>query len=250
MTTMTAVTEQTNALDRDHATGLVIAIDGPSGSGKSSVSRAVASRLAVGYLDTGAMYRALTWWCLDQQIDLSDQDAVAAAARSLPLRMGHDPLEPSVSVDGTPVDADIRESRISESVSAVATNLDVRAILRDQQRALIAEIASETGGVVAEGRDITTVVAPDADVRALLTASEEARLARRSKELHGDADAGSVERTREQVVARDAKDSTVSQFVVAADGVVTVDTSDLDFEQSVAAMLKVVEQSPRGSTIG
>lgn len=243
---MTAVTEQTSTSDLARPTGLVIAIDGPSGSGKSSVSRAVAARLGVGYLDTGAMYRALTWWCLDQDIDLADQERVASAARDLPLEIGHDPSAPTVSVDGTAVDDAIRETRISESVSAVATNLAVRATMRDLQRALITEIAGKTGGVVAEGRDITTVVAPEADVRALLTASEAARLARRSKELHGDADAGSVERTRAQVVARDAKDSTVSQFSVAADGVVTVDTSDLDFEQSVAAMLDVVERTSHG----
>lgn len=247
---MTAVTEQTSTPDLGGPPGRVIAIDGPSGSGKSSVSRAVAQRLGIGYLDTGAMYRALTWWCLDQAIDLTDQGRVADAARALPLEMGHDPQAPTVSVAGTAVDAAIRETRISEAVSAVATNLDVRATMRDLQRGLIARIAADTGGVVAEGRDITTVVAPDADVRALLTASEEARLARRSKELHGDADAGSVERTRAQVVARDAQDSTVSQFSVAADGVVTVDTSDLDFEQSVEAMLQVVEQASRGDVVG
>ncbi|WP_018155893.1 (d)CMP kinase [Demetria terragena] len=240
---MSAVTQQTHSADHDQLSGLVIAIDGPSGSGKSSVSKAVASRLGIGYLDTGAMYRALTWWCLDQGLDLSDQDAVANASLTLPLTMGTDPAAPSVLVGGVAVDAAIRETRISESVSAVATNLAVRPVMRDLQRALMASIAAETGGVVAEGRDITTVVAPDATVRALVTASEEARLARRSKELHGDADANSVERTREQIVARDARDSTVSQFSVASDGVVTVDTSDLDFEQSVAAVLQVIEHA-------
>ncbi|MDE9367346.1 (d)CMP kinase [Luteipulveratus sp. YIM 133132] len=219
---------------------LVIAIDGPSGSGKSSVSRAVARSLGVGYLDTGAMYRALTWWCLERGIDLTDQDAVARASRELPLELGTDPASPGVTVDGTAIDTAIRESRISEAVSHVATNLQVRADMQHRQRALIARIALAQGGVVAEGRDITTVVAPDAEVRVLLTASEEARLARRSKELHGDAGAAAVEATRAQVVHRDARDSTVSQFIVAADGVTTVDTSDLDFEQSVQAVLAVV----------
>ncbi|MDF8266271.1 (d)CMP kinase [Luteipulveratus flavus] len=219
---------------------LVIAIDGPSGSGKSSVSRAVARSLGVGYLDTGAMYRALTWWCLERGIDLTDQDAVARASRELPLELGTDPASPGVTVDGTAIDTAIRESRISEAVSHVATNLQVRADMQHRQRALIARIALAQGGVVAEGRDITTVVAPDAEVRVLLTASEEARLARRSKELHGDAGAAAVEATRAQVVHRDARDSTVSQFIVAADGVTTVDTSDLDFEQSVEAVLAVV----------
>jgi len=219
---------------------LTIAIDGPSGSGKSSVSRAVARDLGVGFLDTGAMYRALTWWCLERGLDLTDTDAVAAAARDLPLVVGTDPDAPTVSVDGTDVSAAIRTTRVSTSVSAVATNLEVRAELQQRQRDLMAQIAHETGGVVAEGRDITTVVAPDASVRVLLTASEEARLRRRSAELHGATDAAAVEATRDQVVRRDRDDSTVSTFTEAAPGVVLVDTSDLDFEQSVAAVLAVV----------
>lgn len=219
---------------------LTIAIDGPSGSGKSSVSKAVARALGVGYLDTGAMYRALTWWCLERDIDLTDADAVAAAARDLPLAVGTDPDAPSVSVDGTDISEAIRTTRVSTAVSAVATNLDVRAELQQRQRDLMAQIAQETGGVVAEGRDITTVVAPDARVRVLLTASEEARLRRRSAELHGSTDAAAVEATRDQVVRRDRDDSTVSTFTEAAPGVVLVDTSDLDFDQSVAAVLDVV----------
>ena len=219
---------------------LTIAIDGPSGSGKSSVSRAVARALGVGFLDTGAMYRALTWWCLDRDIDLTDADAVAAAARDLPLAVGTDPDAPTVSVAGTDISQAIRTTRVSTSVSAVATNLEVRAELQQRQRDLMAQIAQATGGVVAEGRDITTVVAPDASVRVLLTASEEARLRRRSAELHGSTDAAAVEATRDQVVRRDRDDSTVSTFTEAAPGVVLVDTSDLDFDQSVAAVLAVV----------
>lgn len=220
--------------------GFVVAIDGPSGSGKSSVSKQVARELGYGFLDTGAMYRSLTWWCLDTGVDLDDADAVTAAARELPLHIGTNPDDPTVTVGDTDVTAGIRESRISEQVSKVAVVIPVRELLRDQQRRLIADASGERGGVVAEGRDITTVVAPDAPVRILLTASEEARLARRSTELHGAADAGSVAATRAQVLGRDAADSTVSQFSVAADGVTTVDTSDLDFAGSVAAVLQVV----------
>jgi cytidylate kinase len=219
---------------------LTIAIDGPSGSGKSSVSRAVAGRLGVGYLDTGAMYRALTWWCLDRGLDLTDVDAVAAAARELPLEIGTDPAAPTVSVAGTDVSAQIRTTEVSTAVSAVATNLEVRAVLQQLQRDLMARIAEQTGGVVAEGRDITTVVAPDARVRVLLTASEEARLRRRSAELHGTVDDAAVEATRDQVVRRDRDDSTVSTFTEAAEGVVLLDTSELDFDESVEAVLDVV----------
>ena len=221
---------------------LVVAVDGPSGSGKSSVSRAAASALEIGYLDTGAMYRAVTWWCLEEGVDLDDQEAVARATRDIPLEMGTDPTHPSVRVSGREIEDDIRTTRVSEVVSKVATNTLVRPILQQLQRDLIDQIATETGGVVAEGRDITTVVAPDADVRVLLTASVEARLRRRSKELHGhDAD-HAVEATRDQIVRRDADDSTVSQFTEAAEGVHLVDTSDLDFEQSIEALLDVVRR--------
>ena len=222
------------------AAALVIAIDGPSGSGKSSVSRAVARGLGLAYLDTGAMFRALTWWCLHEQVDLDDLEAVAEAARRLPLTMGTDPSAPSVQVGGVPVDEAIRRTEISSSVSRVATNLEVRAELLRRQRDIIADCSTAGSGVVAEGRDITTVVAPDADVRILLLASEEARLARRAKELHGEAHAEAVDATRDQIVRRDRDDSSVSQFMQAAPGVDTVDTSHLDLEQSVQAVLDVV----------
>jgi cytidylate kinase len=223
---------------------LTVAIDGPSGSGKSSVSKAVARELGVGFLDTGAMYRALTWWCLEEGVDLDDQAAVAQAARELPLEMGHDPQVPQVRVSGREISQDIRTTRVSAVVSKVATNTDVRPVFQQRQRELMAQIAVETGGVVAEGRDITTVVAPDADVRILLTASEEARLRRRSRELHGHAEEHAVQATRDQIVRRDRDDSTVSEFTEAAHGVVLVDTSDLDFDQSVQAVLSVVRSAP------
>lgn len=221
---------------------LVVAIDGPSGSGKSSVSRAVARELGVGFVDTGATYRAVTWWCLEQGVDLSDQRAVAGVALSLPLELSTDPEGVTVVVGGADVSAAIRTSRVSEAVSAVATNLDVREILVRRQRELIDRTVAVTGGCVAEGRDVTSVVAPTADVRILLTASVEARLARRATELHGAADAVALAATHDQVVRRDRDDSTVSQFLTAGEGVVTVDTSELDFEGSVRAVLEVVHE--------
>ncbi len=224
---------------------LVVAIDGPSGSGKSSVSRAVARRLRLAYLDTGAMYRAATWWCLQEGVRLEDHGAVADHVRRLPLVVGLDPASPQVHVGGVDVAAAIRETWISEAVSAVATNLAVRAeLVRRQRHVIDTERLSggfaEGRGVVAEGRDITTVVAPDADVRILLTASAEARLARRAQELHGTASAQAVAATRDQVLRRDADDSTVVEFRTAADGVVTVDSSHLDLPGTVQAVLDVV----------
>ena len=178
---------------------LVVAVDGPSGSGKSSVSREVARRLGLRYLDTGAMYRALTWWALERGADLDDQPEVARLARELPLEIGTTTDSSQLTVDGHDVSAAIREPRISAAVSAVATNLGVRDELVRRQR----EIAA-AGGIVVEGRDITTVVAPDADIRVLLTANEQARLARRALEVHGSDDDDAIEATRDHVVGRDA----------------------------------------------
>ena len=218
---------------------LVVAIDGPSGSGKSSVARGVAERLGLRFLDTGAMYRALTWWALSRGVDLDDIERVAALARELPLQLGTDPEHPYVLVDGQDVGEAIRTPDISAAVSAVATNLGVRKELVRRQQALAAE-----GGVVVEGRDITTVVAPDADVRVLLTASESARLARRALEVHGSDDAEALEATHDLVVGRDAVDSTVATFTEAAEGVTVVDSSHLTLEQTIDAVINLV---PAGS---
>jgi CMP/dCMP kinase len=217
---------------------LVVAIDGPSGSGKSTVARRVAEALGLQYLDTGAMYRALTWWLLERGIDLADRERVAALARELPVRMGTDPRNPTVHVDGVDVGAAIRETRISSVVSTVARNLGVRAELVRRQRALI----DGAGGVVVEGRDITSVVAPDAAVRILLTASEDARLVRRARDVHGADHAAAVAATRDQVLRRDADDSAVASFLNAADGVDVVDSSHHSVDETVAAVLDLIHR--------
>jgi len=216
---------------------LVVAIDGPSGSGKSTVARRVAEALGLQYLDTGAMYRALTWWALEQGVDLGDRARVAELARDLPLEVGTDPRRPTVRVGDVDVAEAIRETRISAAVSAVAANLGVRAELVARQRAIAA-----AGGVVIEGRDITTVVAPEAPVRVLLTASETTRLHRRARDVHGAADAVAVAATRDQVLRRDADDAAVAQFLAAAEGVDVVDSSELSLDQTVAAVLDLVEE--------
>ena len=223
--------------DRPSGRRLVVAVDGPSGSGKSSVSREVAARLGLRYLDTGARYRAITWWVLAQGVDPADQPTVARLARELPLEIGTSTESTLLTVDGQDLTAAVREPRISAAVSAIATNLDVRAELIRRQRALIAE---EDRGIVVEGRDITTVVAPDADARVLLTASELARLARRALEVHGrDADAA-IAATRDHVVRRDAQDATVADCLEAGEGVTVIDSSELSFEETVEAVLAVV----------
>ena len=214
---------------------LVVAIDGPSGSGKSTVARRVADALGLRYLDTGAMYRALTWWLLEQGLDLGDRDEVAVVARELPLRMGTDPSHPTVHVGDVDVGSAIRQTRISSVVSEVARNLGVRAELVRRQRAEV-----EQGGVVVEGRDITTVVAPDAPVRVLLTAREDVRLARRARDVHGADHADAVAAIQDQVLRRDADDSTVASFVDAAEGVDVVDSSHHSVDETVAAVLDLV----------
>lgn len=213
---------------------LVVAIDGPSGSGKSSVSREVARRLHLAYLDTGAMYRALTWFCVNSGIDLNDAASVEQAARDLVLELSTSPQQEYVRVDGADVTDAIREPAISSAVSTVATTLGARTELIRRQRELIEKHHRR---IVVEGRDITTVVVPGAEVRMLLTASEEARLRRRGVQLGGSQDA---EQLAAQVIGRDAKDSTVVNFTRAADGVVTLDSSDLDFAETVDAALMIV----------
>ncbi|WP_049160943.1 (d)CMP kinase [Micrococcus luteus] len=217
---------------------LVVAVDGPSGSGKSSVSKAVARRLGAAYLDTGAMYRAVAWHCLHEGVDLADAEAVAAAAVAMDLDQSTDPDVEAVRVGGTDVTEAIRGPEVTDTVSTVAVVIPVREELHRRQRAAIAA----AGRMVAEGRDITTVVAPDAHARVLLTASEAVRTARRSGQLAAagetGVDAGTLHR---QVAGRDARDATVSTFDRPADGVALVDSTKLDFEQTVAAVLAAVE---------
>ena len=215
---------------------LVIAIDGPSGSGKSSVSKEVARRLKLAYLDTGAMYRALTWYCLKTGVDLQDGAAVEQASKIMPLEISTTTATEYVAVDGTDITDEIRDPLISSSVSAVATTLGARTELIRRQRELIDQYHRR---MVVEGRDITTVVVPNAEVRMLLTASEEARMRRRGIQLGGTQ---TKEQLNAQVIQRDAKDSTVVNFTQAADGVVTLDSSDLNFEETVDTALAIVSR--------
>jgi cytidylate kinase len=220
--------------DRRASDPLVIAIDGPSGSGKSSTARGVAARLGLSYLDTGAMYRAATWLAVHEGVDLTDEAAVARLVSEADFDLSLDPDTATVAIDGHDVTESIRLPEVSAAVSAVATNLDVRTDLVRRQQRLIAEAGR---GVVAEGRDITTVVAPDADVRVLLVADPAARIARRHAELGTDVDHADV---HDQVIRRDRDDSNVAQFHSAAPGVVVVDSTHLDLEQVIDAICRLV----------
>ena len=224
----------------DPAEGITIAIDGPAGSGKSTVSRLVAEALDGGFLDTGAMYRAIAWACLEDGVDLTDREAVARVAEGIDLGLGTDPAGATVVVAGTDITAAIREQRISQQVSAVATNTLVRPILQRRQREVLFSTAAERGFCVAEGRDTTTVVAPDARVRVLLTASDEERMRRRAAELGLEDTEETRERMADQVLRRDRDDSSVSEFLTAAEGVEQIDTTGLGIEDVVEKVLMLV----------
>ncbi|MXS74646.1 MULTISPECIES: (d)CMP kinase [unclassified Microbacterium] len=215
----------------------VVAIDGPAGSGKSSVSKATAVRLGYGFLDTGAAYRALAWHALEHGSDTSDATAVLEVFGDFDYAISLDPADRWVRVGGTDVTAAIREPRVTDAVSGVARVPAVRQAVNDLFRRLVA--SSGLRGVVVEGRDITTVVYPDAPVRILLTAAPEVRAARRSAELTSQ-DAAAVAAALHK---RDAADSTVVDFLTAAPGVQVVDSTHLDFEQTVDAVLNVVDST-------
>ena len=217
---------------------LVIAVDGPAGAGKSSAARGVATKLGLRYLDTGAMYRALTWWLLNQGLDLTDPAVVAAHARRPLIEVGTDPARPAIAVDGLDVSGPIRGRAVSNAVSAVASISEVRAHLVAQQQDILARACAAGEGIVAEGRDIGTVVAPDALVKVFLTASEEVRAHRRSTDLAADPGATAVVTQREQH-RRDRADA--AQTAMAADAV-RIDSSSLSLAQVVSLITDLVRE--------
>jgi cytidylate kinase len=220
-------------------TGLVVAIDGPSGSGKSSTSRGVARRLGLRYLDTGALYRAMTWWMLRHDVPVDDPAAVAARCTEPLIVTGTDPLDPTISVDGTDVAAAIRTPEVTGAVSAVSAVPAVRARLLVLQRDTIAQ-AADGPGMVVEGRDIGSVVAPDADVKVFLTADAGARAARRTAEQGG----GDVRATETSLLARDRIDSSrIASPLTMAEDAVHLDSTPYTLEEVVDLIVGLVEDA-------
>ncbi|NGM16226.1 (d)CMP kinase [Verrucosispora sioxanthis] len=206
----------------------VVAVDGPSGSGKSTVSRRLATSLGGRYLDTGAMYRAITWAVLRSGVDLTDTQAVAKVAGEVDLRIGTDPTGYGVTVDGVNVETDIRGPEVTAAVSSVAAVPAVRALLVARQRDMI----TKAGRIVVEGRDIGSVVAPDADLKVYLTASAAARAARRSAENASD-----VAATAADLARRDQLDSTRKADPLAqAPDAVVLDTTELGIDEVVTRL--------------
>lgn len=216
---------------------LVIAMDGPSGSGKSSAAKGVARALGLRYLDTGALYRAVTWWMISQGIDVEDAEAVAARVGEPKVESGTDPDHPTIFVDGVDVSGPIRTREVTNAVSAVSRVPRVRERLTGLQREIMA-----AGDIVAEGRDIGTVVAPDAAVKVFLTASEEVRAARRHKELVADP-AASVETVLKEQARRDRLDSTrATSPLTKADDAVEIDSSELGLAEVIDAVVRLVKE--------
>jgi len=216
----------------------VISIDGPAGTGKSSVSRGLARALGARYLDTGSMYRIVTLAMLRAGVDLDDADAIAAAA-DVRLTVGYDPDREQSYLDGEDVSAAIRGDDVTRAVSAVSAVPAVREMLVRMQR----ELAAGPESVVVEGRDIGTVVLPDADVKIFLTASAETRARRRNDQNAAAGLGDDYDTVLADVLRRDHLDSTRAVSPLrAADDAVTVDTSDMTQAEVVASLRELVEQ--------
>ena len=214
---------------------LVVAVDGTSGSGKSSTSRGVAERLGLRYLDTGAMFRAMTWWLLREGVDVRDGAAVAAVAGRPRIASGTDPLAPTITVDGVDVSVEIRGEEVTAAVSPVSAVPEVRARLLDLQREVIGH-----GGIVVEGRDIGSVVWPQAEVKVYLSADPDARAARRSAE-QGGTDLAS---TQQSLLERDRIDSgRATAPLTMADGAVHVDSTHLTLDEVVETIVALARSA-------
>ncbi|WP_018143667.1 bifunctional cytidylate kinase/GTPase Der [Alloscardovia criceti] len=235
---------------------ITVAIDGPSGVGKSSTSRALAQHFGYAYLDTGAMYRAAAWWCLhngesldydqvDEHTEARLTELVASFFTDYHFDISLDPENPGVFSDDQDLSEDIRSTEVASHVSTISSIIPIRRLLIAAQRAYIEGEQNPQGfsngaGIVVEGRDITTVVAPDAEVRVLLTAREEVRQARRNAQNAQNTQA-QTETGTDDVAARDAKDAKVTSFMEASEGVTTLDNSDLSFEQTLQILIDMVD---------
>jgi CMP/dCMP kinase len=221
---------------------VTVAIDGPAGTGKSSVSKGLARALSARYLDTGAMYRLLTLHMLREGVELSDPDAIAAASADVPLSVGSDPDADHSYLGGEDVSAQIRGDEVTGAVSAVSAVPAVRHRLVQLQR----ELARGEGSVVVEGRDIGTVVLPDADVKFFLTASAETRARRRNDQNIASGLGDDYEAVLTDVQRRDYLDSTRAVSPLRpADDAITVDTGEMTEDEVIAYLVEVVEKRAR-----
>ncbi|HET6560847.1 MAG TPA: (d)CMP kinase [Marmoricola sp.] len=218
------------------SSSVVVAVDGTSGSGKSSTCRGVATRLGLRYLDTGAQFRAMTWWMLAQGVDVDDAAAVAARCGEPSIESGTDPASPTIAVDGVDVSGPIRSAEVTAAVSPVSTVPEVRGRLLELQRSLVGN-----GGIVVEGRDIGSVVWPQAEVKVFLSADPAARARRRIAE---HAHLGDVSTAEAGLLERDKIDSgRATAPLTMADGAIHIDTTDATLDEVIDRVVALVEES-------
>lgn len=217
---------------------IAIAVDGPAGAGKSSISKVVAKQLGYTYIDTGAMYRGVTWAVLNKGVDVKDQEAVEALLPDLGLTVLPGETGCRIMVQGKDITDYIRSSEINNNVSIIASYKGVRQYLVERQQWM-----AKQGGVILDGRDIGSVVLPDAELKIYLTASVKARAYRRYLEVKGTANEEPLEVIEQSVAQRDHLDMTrdESPLVCVPDAIV-VDSSDLTFDETVACMIQLVEE--------
>lgn len=217
-----------------------VAIDGPAGTGKSTLARLLAKRIGAAYLDTGAMYRAATLTCLEAGVDPADAEAVVATTADLDLEIGSDPESTQVLLGGRDVSQAIRTAEVTANVSAVSAIRQVRENLVALQR----KLAAGDRSVVLEGRDIGTVVLPEAECKVYLTASPEVRARRRHEQDLAAGREADYEQTLAAVIERDRKDSSRAESPLRpASDAVQVDTSDLSIDEVLDRLAELVEQS-------
>ena len=221
--------------------GLIIAIDGPAGSGKSTSAKLLAQKLGYLYIDTGAMYRAITYLAIDNKV-LGNNEQIVELARQCNLELEYKNSQLLIMVDGIDVSSRIREADVNENVSDVSKIGDLRKLLVEKQRA----IAEESKGVVMEGRDITTVVFPNADVKIFLTASLNERANRRTKEIVGNGSEASVDDVKSNLSTRDKIDSNRDDSpLTKADDAIVIDTTNITIEDQVNLILEAAKKAAR-----
>ena len=217
---------------------IAIAIDGPAGAGKSSISKVVANELGYLYIDTGAMYRGVTWAVLDSHVDVNDQKEVEALLPSLDLTLEPTASACKVFVKGQDVTNLIRQQQINENVSTIASYKGVREYLVERQQAMAA-----IGGVILDGRDIGSVVLPDADLKIYLTASVDARAKRRWLEVQGTSNEQPLEDIKKNVESRDEMDKNRDESpLVCVEDAIVVDSSNMTFDETVEHILHLVQE--------
>ncbi len=218
---------------------MIITLDGPAGSGKSTVARKIAARLQIAYLDTGAMYRAVAWKCLQEGVELADHDRIVEIARESRISLDCGPTHTRVMLDGQDISEAIRSMETNQATSFIAREPEVRSLLVEQQR----RIGAELGSLVSEGRDQGSVVFPDADAKFVLDAAIEKRAERRYHEMCADGIDLTYEQVLENLQVRDGNDQCQWAPLLEPGRAIIVDTSKLQLDEVVEVLLEHVKEA-------